>query len=75
MKTSSRKVADLSRWTKGTRRMTKKELEEIKRAYHIGDNRYAPNLCVERMVAEIEALWRDRERRRLKRIYEEDYAR
>lgn len=57
------KAEALSRWTKAGRRMTRKELDEVKRAYHIGDESgcvYAPNLNVERMVAEIEALWRER---------------
>ena len=54
------KAKALSRWTKAGRRMTRKELEDVKRAYHVGDEKYGPTLCVEWMVSEIEALWRER---------------
>lgn len=57
------------------RRLTKKKLDDIKRAYHIDlkdtgayrtggvDNSiYAKNLNVENLVAEVEACWRERNR-------------
>lgn len=54
----------LSRWTKAGRRMTRKEMDDVKRMYHIGDDRYAAHLVVEHLVSEVEALWRERARLR-----------
>lgn len=44
------------------RRMTKKELETIKQAYHIGDVGYSRTIHVELLVNEVEALWREKKR-------------
>jgi hypothetical protein len=42
--------------------MTKKELETIKQAYHIGDVGYSRTIHVELLVNEVEALWREKKR-------------
>lgn len=67
------------------KKLTKKELNQIKVSYHIGDNRYARCVCVEKLVGEIERLWdkessgrkmetklRAEERKQIKKWKEED---
>jgi len=47
------------------KRMTKEDLSVIKRLYHIGYDsgcNYTRHIYVERLVSEIEALWRERRR-------------
>ena len=40
------------------KRMTKKDLEEVKQAHHVGDTGYAKTVYIERLVNEVEACWR-----------------
>ena len=67
------------------KKLTKKELEDIKSSYHIGDDHYAPTIYVEKLVKEVERLWKKersekreaiecrKEERRLTRKWNKDH--